>query len=169
MSAYFIRIRCLRGYSLIRCLGQEGPDPVLKFFFPHGLDPDDVPDILRGDQGKNETGKKDGRARPLKLSSLAIIKICATQFDKECDRKHHVERGKHDLVHDALDLLGRLRPRLLHRSRHIAACGKGRGAAERGQEQKRQRRSDNFPVFQNFNLLKAGLPPLSERQPMVSP
>ena len=57
MSAYFIRIRCLRGYSLIRCLRQARPDPALKFFFPHGLDPDDIPDVLRGDQSKNETGK----------------------------------------------------------------------------------------------------------------
>lgn len=169
MSAYFIRIRCLRGYSLIRCLWQEGPDPTLKFFFSHGLDSDDVPDVLRGDQGENKTGKKNGRAGPFKLTSLAIIKIRAAQFDKERDCKHHVKRGEHDLVHDALDLLGCLRPRLLHRSRHIAACGKGRGAAERGQKQKRQRRSDNFPVFQNFNLLKTGLPPLAERQPMVSP
>ena len=38
-------------------------------------------------------------------------------------------------------------------ARHIAACGKGGGAAERGQEQERQRQNHDFFVFQDLNLL----------------
>ena len=66
-----------------------------------------------------------------------------------------------DLLHHALDLLGRLRPRLLHRSRHIPARSERRGAAERSQKQKRQCQNNHFSVFQEISTsLKWGCRPL---------
>ena len=49
----------------------------------------------------------------------------------------------------------------------IAARGEGGGAAERGQEQERQRQNHDFFVFQDINLLDMGMPPLVERHPLL--
>ena len=107
------------------------------------------------------------RTGPFKLTSLAKIKIRTAKLYKERDGEDHIQRREHHLLHHSLDLFGCLLPCLLHSACHIAARGKGGGAAERGQEQERQRQNHDFFVYQNLNLLDMGMPPLAERHPLL--
>ena len=45
-----------------------------------------------------QAGKEDGGAGPLKLSSLAIIKVRAAKLYKECDSEDHIQRREHHPV-----------------------------------------------------------------------
>ena len=117
------------------------------------LDANNAPNVFWSRQGEDEAGKEDGGAGPFKLTSLAKIKIRAAKLYKERDGEDHIQRREHHLLHHAFNLRSGLLPCLLHSTCHIAARGKGGGAAERGQEQERQRQNHDFIVFQNLNLL----------------
>ena len=130
------------------------------------LDANNAPNVFRGRQGEDEAGKEDSGAGPFKLTSLAKIKIRAAKLYKERDGEDHIQRREHHLLYHSLDLFGCLLPCLLHSACHIAARGKGGGAAERGQEQECQRQNHDFFVFQDINLLNLGTPPLAERYPV---
>ena len=87
----------------------------------HYLDANDAPNVFRSRQREDEAGKEDGWAGPLKLTSLAKIKIRAAKLNKECDGEDHIQRREHHLLHHAFNLRSGLLPCLLHSARHIAA------------------------------------------------
>ena len=135
--------------------------------FDTDLDADDAPNVFRSRQREDEAGKENSGTDPFKLTSLAKIKVRAAKFYKERDGEDHIQRREHHLLHHAFNLRSGLLPCLLHSARHIAARGEGGGAAERGQEQERQRQNHDFFVLQNLNLLNLGTPPLAERHPLL--
>ena len=94
---------------------------------------DDAPDVVGGQQDEDQTDEEDGRACPLKLAVLPILKIRQRQLHKECDGQHHAQRRKHHAVHYSLDLFRGVAPGLLIDIR-ITAGRKGRRAGQRCQQ-----------------------------------
>ena len=78
------------------------------------LDANNAPNVFRSRQREDEAGKENSGTGPFKLTSLAKIKIRAAKFYEERDGEDHIQRREHHLLHHSLDLLGCLRPCLLH-------------------------------------------------------